>query len=256
MIRMLAPGAWWIHEVLIRSISMWGRCFVTGSAGLGVVQGHVKRAPAARTTPRFVQNVEKSWGRASCWEIEIGKLVSSPCQWEMCKIWWAKTQQEIFWFRNQNRPGKSTQMLGDLCSFYQDLASLKMGMFSQAKLTPLRAANMVCVVWGVIAPTSQLKTLVSLDEAQGGIYILQKSILWAVGQESSSAHTHPLKKTLPSISMLPFWPLRQDFLLQLNSKCFINSSSVCKWTLKIDYFLFVSFGLQMFLPLWGRQLFC
>lgn len=57
------------------------------------------------------------------------------------------------------------------------------------------------------------------------------------------------RTTLTSISILPLWPLRQDFLLQLNSKCFLNSSSLCKETLKIDYFLFVSFSLQMFLPL-------
>lgn len=201
---------WWIHEVLIRSISTWGQCFVTGStgcAGLGGVQGHVKELLLQE--PRQVlcttrRKAEREW--ASCWKIETGISVSSPCQWEMCKIWWAKAQQEIFGSETKTSLGK---LLGCWVTSAHPIRSWlvwKWGYFYKLNW-PLWGQQAWSVLWEVVAPTpssTQLKTPVSLHEAQGGIYFLQKSIIWVVGQESFYTHTHSLKKLSPVFPCFPF----------------------------------------------------
>lgn len=62
MIRGMVWGVWWIHEVLIRSISTWGQCFVagrTGCAGLGGVQGHVSELLLQEPRQVLCKNMEK-----------------------------------------------------------------------------------------------------------------------------------------------------------------------------------------------------
>lgn len=157
----MVRGVWWIHEVSVGSISTWCQCFVTGRTGcaeLGVPQGHVDE-PLLQE-PR--QALFKTWRKAENGphgerlKLEFQFLLL--WQWEMCKIGWARTQQEIFGSETKTVLGKNSD-------------SLKMGMFLQVKLTPLRAANMVWVVWEVVAPSpcsTQLKTPVSLEEAQVG----------------------------------------------------------------------------------------
>lgn len=141
------------------------------ASGAGSGAGPCEQATAARTMPSFVQNVGESWERASCRKIGLKCQFLVLCQWEICKIWWVTTQQEIFGSETKTVPGEALGQWGELCSCGRGLASLKPGMFLQVQLTPLRAANTFCFVWEVVVPTprsTELKIPVSLGEARVG----------------------------------------------------------------------------------------
>lgn len=181
MIWSMVRGVWWIHEVLIRSISTWGQCFVTGSSGcaeLGGVQSHVNELLLQERCQVLCKTRRKAENGPHVERLKLEFQFLLLCQWEMCKIRWARTQQEIFGSETRIGLGKAVGCWVT-SSFHQDLANVRMRMFLQVKLTPLRAANTVSVVWEVVAPTpcsTQLKTPVSLDEAQvGSIFCKNKS---------------------------------------------------------------------------------
>lgn len=138
---------WWIHEVLIRSVFTWGQCFVAGSTGcaeLGVVQGHVNELLLQEPRQVLCTTWRKAQNGPHVERLELEFQFLLPVS-EKC-VKYGEPKHSRRFLVQKPKPGKSTQMLGDPCSFHQGLANLKMGMFLQAKLTPLRAANMGCVV--------------------------------------------------------------------------------------------------------------
>lgn len=258
---MIWSVVWWIHEVLIRSVFMWGQCFVAGSTGcaeLGVVQGHVNELLLQEPRQVLCTTWRKAQNGPHVERLELEFQFLLPVS-EKCVKYGEPKHSRSFLVQKPKPAWEKHSDVGWPLLIPSGFGQFENGDVFTSQTDPSEGSKhgLCCVRGGSITPCStQLKT--------PGFF--GRGTRWdpfsgKINHRSCRAGEFlcphpPAEKTLPSVSMLPFLPLRQDFLLQPNSKCFINSSSVCKWTLKIDYFLFVSFSLQMFLPLWGRQLFC
>lgn len=212
------------------------------ACGAGSGAGSRQHAAAARTVLSSVQNMEEDWEQALFRKIGLDFHFLVLYQWEICKKKYMVSQNPAGVFLIQRPKPAWEKHLGSRVSTaradrvwpvftswtdpFEGIKQVLLCVRGCSTHSSLHRANSHFLGWGSAARWDPLAGKVSHLNCRAAEFLCPHP---------------PRQKSLSSISMLPLLPLRWDLFLQLNSKCFINSSSVCKWTLKIDYF-FVCFS--------------
>lgn len=204
----MVRGVWWIHEVSVGSTSTWCQCFVTGRTGcaeLGVAQGHVDELLLQEPRPALFKTWRKAENGPHGERLKLEFQILLLWQWEMCKIGWARTQQEIFGSETKTVLGRTLRCWVTSAHSIRIWTVWKWGCFYKLN-DPSEGSKhgLSCVRGG--STQSLLHTTENpcfLGGGTGGIYFLQKSIIWTVGQENVYAHTRPLKKLSPVFPCFP-----------------------------------------------------
>lgn len=207
---MIWSMVWWIHEVLIRSIFTWGQCFVAGSTGcaeLGVVQGHVNELLLQEPRQVLCTTWRKAQNGPHVERLKLEFQFLLPVS-EKCVKYGEPKRSRRFLVQKPKPAWEKHSDVGWPLLIPSGFGQFENGDVFTSQTDPSEGSKhgLCCVRGG--STHSLLHTAenswVFLDEAQGGIHFLQKSIMGVVGQESFYAHTHPLKILSPVFPCFPF----------------------------------------------------